>query len=355
MKEGIVMPSIVKDILTDNNFIGAIISALGFILIGFLLRKNNIITNEGKNVLKHIVLKIALPMMAFSAFMTDFSVEEFESNMGIFAFSLVIYLVMLLIGYVIFIKKENRGVLSIFTTVGQLTFFSIPILKAVYESNESGVMMPANMMTLAFRLILYIYCFFVIARLSLNKENIKKSIKTLLLNPIMIAMFIGIFIWLSQTFMPTINVEGVSYSILRIDKVLPSLYIFISSCVKLTTPLAMMIIGCILGEAKFSEAFKDSTAWICSILKTIVMPIVVLGIILLLQSLNIMSFNEYEIAVLVIGFAAPLSAVVSTYCSTYNNNADLSSRVCLLSTLICIVSFPILFVIVKLTISLPIF
>jgi predicted permease len=90
MKEGIVMPSIVKDILTDNNFIGAIISALGFILIGFLLRKNNIITNEGKNVLKHIVLKIALPMMAFSAFMTDFSVEEFKSNMGIFAFSLVI-------------------------------------------------------------------------------------------------------------------------------------------------------------------------------------------------------------------------------------------------------------------------
>ena len=39
MKEGIVMPSIVKDILTDNNFIGAIISALGFILIGFLLRE----------------------------------------------------------------------------------------------------------------------------------------------------------------------------------------------------------------------------------------------------------------------------------------------------------------------------
>lgn len=349
------MPSIVKDILTDNNFIGAILSALGFILIGFFLRKKNIITNDGKNALKAIVLKVSLPMMAFSAFMTDFSANEFQNNIGIFILTLVIYLLMLLVGYIFFIKKpkEDRGVLSIFTSIGQLTFFSIPILTAVYS--EDSVMMSANMMTLSFRLILYIYCFFVIARLSFNNDSIKKSIKTLLLNPIMITMFIGMFVWLSQTFMPTVDINGVSYSILRIDKTIPSLYIFISACVKLTTPLAMIIIGCILGEAKFLEAFKDKIAWVCSILKTIIMPIVVLGIIVLLQILNIMSFNEYEVAVLVIGFAAPLSAVVSTYCSTYNNNAQLASRVCLLSTLICVVTFPILFVIVKLTISLPIF
>lgn len=350
------MLDLIKDILTDKNFIGAIISSLGFILIGFLLRKKNIISSEGKNALKAIVLKISLPMMAFSAFMTDFDNNSFKENIEIFFVSLILYIFILLLGYLIFIKnKEKRSVLSIFITIGQLTFFSLPILKAVYDTNLTNVMLPANMMTLAFRLILYIYCYFVIAKLKLNKENIKSSIKTLLLNPIMIMMFIGIFIWLSQTFMPTVNINGNDYSILRIDKTIPSLYIFITSCEKLTTPLAMIIIGCILGEAKFEEALKDKLAWICAILRTIIVPLIVLAIIILLQSINLINFNEYEIAVLTMGFAAPLSAVVSTYCSTFNNSAETSSRVCLLSTLTCIISFPILFILVKLIITSPMF
>ena len=59
--------------------------------------------------------------------------------------------------------------------------------------------------------------------------------------------------------------------------------------------------------------------------------------------------------IMVIGFGAPLSAVVSTYCSKFNNEMELSSRVCFLSTLLSILTFPILFIIVKVVVLLPIF
>lgn len=350
------MWDIVKNILTDNNFIGAIFMSLGFILLGYFLRRKNIITNEGKNAIIEIVLKIALPAMAFNAFMTDFNVNSFKENIMILIFSLALYVVIIGMGHLIFCKedKDSRSVMSIFIAVSQITFFSIPILKAVYNDSYE-VLLPANMLTLAFRLVLYIYCYLVISKLNFSRENLKKSVKKIIVNPIMIAMFIGVFVWISQLFMPTTNINGIDYSFLRIDKTIPSIYKIISAADKLTTPLAMIIVGCILGESNFSEAFKDKKAWVCSILRTMITPLIVLALVILLQAIGVMNFTEFSTIVLVIGFGAPLSAVVNTYCSTYNNNQLLASRVCLLSTLLCIITFPILFIMVKLIITFPIF
>ena len=85
------MIKIIKDILTDENFIGAILTSLSFIFIGFVLRRKNIINNNGKEFLTIIVLKIALPAMAFSAFMTEFNSEHFIDNFLVFIISFSMY------------------------------------------------------------------------------------------------------------------------------------------------------------------------------------------------------------------------------------------------------------------------
>lgn len=77
------------------------------------------------------------------------------------------------------IDQSKRIVISIFMAVGQLTFFSIPVLKTIYSDSYSKIMIPANMMTLSFRLILYIYCYFAISKLKFNKEKIKFTLKSI--------------------------------------------------------------------------------------------------------------------------------------------------------------------------------
>lgn len=351
------MWDIIKAVITDANFIGAIISSLAFIFLGYLLRSKNIISADGKKAISVVVLKIALPAMAISCFMVDLDYEVLKENIIVFIISLLLYILLISLGNAIFrnYDKQKRAVLGILITVGQLTFFTIPMLKAIYADNVSSVLLPANMMTLAFRLVLYIYCYLSIANLSFNKENLASSAKKVVLNPIMIAMFVGIFIWLTQDIMPQVEINEIEYSIFRIDKTLPSLFMFISAADKLTTPLAMVIIGCILGESNIKEAMTDKLAWIASILRTIIVPLIVLDILLILQWSNLINFNEYSLVVLVLGFAAPLSAVVSTYTSTYNNNEALASKTCLISTLLCIITYPILYVLIKLVLELPIF
>lgn len=194
------MIKIIMDILTDENFVGAIFTSLSFIFVGFILRRKNIINNNGKEFLTIIVLKIALPAMAFSAFMTEFNSAHFIDNFLVFIISLLFYIIFIMMGHLVLFKidQSKRIVISIFMAVGQLTFFSIPVLKTIYSDSYSKIMIPANMMTLSFRLILYIYCYFAISKLKFNKEKIKFTLKSIFLNPIMISMAIGLFIWVTQ-------------------------------------------------------------------------------------------------------------------------------------------------------------
>ena len=350
------MFDIAVDILTDDKFLGALFSALGFIFLGFILRYKNIITNETKKSLTFILLNVTLPAMAFCAFMTEFNEVQFKDNIKVFILSCLFYLLLIFIGRLIYIKhpKEDRKIYSIFVSVGQITFFTIPILDAVYQSSPS-ILMPANMMTLSFRIILYVYCYLVMSKLKFNKENLKVSIKQIVLNPIMICMMLGLFIWLTQNIMPKVSVDFCDYSIFRIDQTVPSIYMFIKLCANLTTPLAMITIGCILGEAKLVEVLKDKSAWIFALLKTLVLPLVVLLILTLLQLIKVIDFEEFEMVVLVCGYGAPLSAVVSTYAATYKNHDVLASRVCFLTILASVITFPLLFILVKYFVTLPIF
>ncbi len=347
------------DIITDENFIGAILTSLFFIFLGFILTRKKIIDSKGKNFLSFLVLKIALPAMAFSAFMSDFQSADFVKHIMVFLISLFLYILFLIICQIFLIgqDKNRRRVIAILMVVGQLTFFAIPVLKTIYVGNYSEVMIPANMMTLSFRFVLYLYCYFTISKLSFSKAELRKTIKNIFLNPVMIAMFVGLFIWLTQniSFMPKIIRDDKSYSFLRIDQSLPSLFIVITKAESLTTPLAMVIIGTILGEAKIMEALKDKLSWLITIIKTLVVPISALLIIVLLQAIKVIHFSEYELSVIVLGLAAPLSAVVSTYCYKYDNEAALSSRVCFLSTILCIFTYPFLFIMIKLFLQLPIF
>ncbi len=351
------MLKIIGNILTDPNFIGAILVSLVFILFGFILRYKKIINNDCKSFLTFLVLKFALPAMAFSAFMADFKTQEFKENIMVFVISLGLHILFIAIGQLILIKvpKDRRKVVSIFLVVGQLTFFAIPVLKTIYSEHYSEVMIPANMMTLAFRLILYIYCYFTISRLKFSKSEFKSSMKNIFLNPVMIAMFLGLFIWLTQGWMPKVKIDGESFSFLRIDKTLPSVYMVITTAEKLTTPLAMIVIGTILGEAHIKEALTDKVSWIIAIAKTLIIPLLSLCLVVALQAIHVVHFNEYDVSVIVIGMGAPLSAVVSTYCSTFNNEMELASRVCFISTLLCIITYPLLFVCVHLILQLSIF
>ena len=347
----------IKDIFTDVNFLSAIITTIVFILLGFFLRRRNIIKEGSTKTLNAIVMNIAIPCMAFVAFMNDFDLKEFKNNIMALVFSFVFYLILLILGEVIFIKKpkKQRKVYSIFVSIGQLTFFSIPMLSAIYSDNLSKVIIPASLMTLSFRFFLYFYSYISINDLKFNKETLRPTIKKIFLNPIMIMMFLGLFIYLSQSFMfkvnikETVNGESITtaYSILRIDKTLKPLYSVLSYGNKMSTPVCMLLIGATLGECDLKRAFINKMAYLIAGLRVLGAPLLVLGLLSIIHFTGLYTLNEYLMATLVIGFGAPLSAVVISFCIDADNEAYMASDACFLSTLMSVITIPISLILVK--------
>ncbi len=347
---------IVVSVLTNQSFLGAIIASIVFILLGFLLRRIGIIKEGGRKVLNTIVMYIAIPCMAFCAFMNDFDVDKLSSNLIILCIDVVFYVLFLLLGRLIFIKfgKEKGKIYAILMSIGQLTFFSMPLLSATYGS-DSGILITTSLMSIAFRLFTYLYSYVTITGEKIAKDNVGKTLKKVFVNPIMICMFLGLLIWAIQNVIWQVEVDGVSYGFLRIDKTLPALYKVFQFGNNMATPLCMLTIGLTLGEGNCLDAVKNGLAWFISALRALIVPLIILGICILIQLTGWVHFDEIQLAALVIGNAAPVGAVVAVYCVDSNKEAYVASDTIFLSTLLSLISIPILFILIKLTLTLPIF
>lgn len=333
-------------ILTNPKFIGSILTVLVFIFIGYFLAKKKKVTDEVKTFVNFMVMDIALPAMALKSFLSDFDSASMKNNLSIVLMSIVIFLILLVAGNLIFIRKEKekRKTFAIMMSLGQVSFFSLPIVQALYEENEA--LIPINLVIIIFRFFLYFYAYAVFSGIKMNIKNIKDILKKLLLNPIMIAMILGIFIWFTQGFMPKVNTTSGSYSFLRIDKTIPAVYNVLIYASNLVIPLSMLLIGFTLGKVNIKETIKNKTAWFMGSFRVIVGPLVAIAILLLTSLVFKLTFNEWEIAGLVFGFAAPTSAVATAYAIRFDKDAVMASSVCFISTILSIITLPVMYMII---------
>lgn len=351
------MLSIVIGLVSDVNFLSAFFTTLIVIALGWLFFRKKWLSSAGKGTINAILMKLAIPCLAFDAFMADFDAQGFVSNLQVLLLSVVMYAAFITVSQLIFHRfgKSRANIYGIFFAVGQVTLFSMPILKSIYAADSGQAMLACNMLTIAFRLVVYIYAFYSVSGTAVTRGNLAASLRQIALNPIMIAMFAGFFIWIAQGSLPQIATPFGSYAFLRLDKTVPALYAVVHVFEKMVNPLAMLLVGMTLGEADMREAFRDKTAWLISLLRMLVAPAAVLLLLFVTQSAGWTHFGEQTAMSLVIGFGAPVSVMVSSFCIMYQQEGEMASRVCLISTLLCVISIPMLYIFTKYAFTLPCF
>lgn len=344
---------IVKSIVMNGDFQGAILATIIVIGLSFLLRRKGVFTDNSRKTLTDVVMRIGLPALAFNAFMKDLDMEEFRLNMAVLIFSVLIHVLLILLSHLLFRKKEPivRNVWRMTLIFGNVSFFSMPILDGVFGS---AIAIDENLMLIGFRLFLYSYAFYVMSGevFHPNRAEIGRAAKKIFLNPIMLATFAGLLIWATQDILPQVTVHGVSCALLRVDKTLPSLYAFVLYLKPLATPVSWILIGVTLGGASFAQAFKDKSVWFLSMMKTVVVPLFTLALVIILKLTGILNLGYYGAIAAVVMMAAPVSTVINAYASDYNHEAYLVSDMCLISTLTAIVMMPVFIVLTELACQL---
>lgn len=331
-----------------------------FILLGFIFTKKKLLPAETGKVLTKFVMGVCLPCLAFCSFMKDFTVTEGVGAIVNFVLGFVFYILFIFLGKAIFLwvkDKNKREVLAVLFAFGSTTFFAYPLVNAIYGKTASNYF---NIMNVAYRVFLYSYAYMVVAGVSLKKGRSEKEegglskeqptlssiLKKVFLNPILIATFAGLFLWVLQaipgsdivrTDWLSNNVSETKVAFWRFDVTLPWIYQAANTLGNLSSTLILFAIGCTLGKGSVKEAAMDKYAWIWTAIKVLGAPLVVLALLFGIEAIakacgypSLITIETVQSSVFT--WLVPPATVAVGYCLAFDKEKEMASHISLIST-----------------------
>jgi len=339
--------------MSNTSLWTAIAKTIIIIFLGFILTKKKIFPQGTGKTLTKVVMTVALPCLAFTGFMSDFTVSGATDAVVNLVFGFVIYIIFIFLSKLIFIwvkDETKRRVLCVLFAFGSTTFFAQPLISAIFGTNAYN---NSNMLNVAYRVFLYSYAYIAISGVKLGQSeetSLGKTLKKVFLNPIIIATLAGLLLWVLQAIpgvqiVPTdwlsAGVADTKVAIWRFDVTLPWFYQVAKTLGSLSSPLVWLAIGCTLGSASIKDAATDKFAWIYSALKVFLAPLIVLGILCLVEWIatlcgypELISAETVESSVMM--WMVPPATVAVAYTISFDKEKQMASDTSVISTLVAV-------------------
>lgn len=280
------------------------------ILLGYILRRINFLTDEFVNVANRYVFVIALPVMLFM----DISQSDIQDKMNakFFLYCLVVTIIMFLFVWAIaklFIK--DKTMIGAFAQAGARG--SAAILGVAFVENICGEIGMTPLMIVAAVPFFNIMSVIILVFNANNERNrdiskIKGSIISIAKNPIIISILLGLIASLIGLKLPTIPNRTMKY------------------IAQTATPIALLAIGAGFDTKKALARIRIALG--ATFIKLIVLPMLFLPIAYYID------FQPSEMVAILIMLASPTT--VSSYIMAKNMDNDdiLTSNVIVLTTLL---------------------
>lgn len=346
--------------ITTKEINTAIISSLAIIVLGYICRKRNIFNDSTAKVLTKVVLTVSLPALAFNSFLTAINPKTFTQGMNILIWGIVVYILLIGLTLPMFakFKGDEQDTLRVLTIFGSTTFFGIPIVTAIYGTEGA---LYAAIFNIGYRIFLYSYGYIKMSGLKMTSKNVK----LMFLNPIVIATFLGLILWVFQANMPQVlvnvkdaktgEIAAKAFSVFRFDQTLPQFTKILSYLASLASPLAWLAIGSTLASIDFSQAISDKKTWYYTAMKVVAVPAINIIFLAVLTATGILPVSLVALGTVVIMMATPPATVAAAYAISFDKEAVLASNASFLSTFAAVVLTPVWIVVVEMLSSMGIF
>jgi predicted permease len=280
-------------------------------IIGFYGRKRNIIDATLTNGLSKLLLEITTPLLIISSFNFKGGSELSGNAMKAFIYGLAIFIVTPIVVKPLLAKveKRKRNILQFAMVFSNCGYMGIPLTAGVL--GEEGVIY-ASIFNMYFNIFVWTYG----VKLFNDTKDIK-GIKTLLKNPGIIAVIIGIVVMIFSIQIPSLLLETMK------------------TVGGLTTPISMLIIGSLLAATDFRGALKDATIYYGSFIKLVLLPTGLFLISALFHE------NSLVMKTFILMQAMPGGAVTTLFAERFNKEKEYSAIIVSFSTLISMITIPI--------------
>ena len=279
--------------------------------VGVVLRKKNIITKEGRNVLTDLVIDVILPCNIINAFQISLDKEILVSGFQVLVISILLQLFCTTISAVCYKKvpKKQRMILQYGTVCSNAGFLGNPVAEGLYGSLG---LLYASIYLIPQRIVMWSAGVSYFTESPDRKEVVKKVLK----HPCIIAVEIGLILMLTQFQLPVF-----------LGKTISSL----GNC---TTAITMMFIGTVLADAGVDHMISKLTG-LYSVIRLVAIPAVVMAACMLFHVESVPAGLSVVLA------AMPAGSTTAILASKYHGDETFATQCVVLSTVLSMAVLPV--------------
>ena len=284
------------------------------LILGFVLFKCHIFDEYTNKKISALIVNVASPMLIIS------SIAGVEGSNKSIVFLMIGACILMYIGFIILGKIINRifpfpkkdwPVYECMVVFANTGFMGYPVLLDVFGQEA---VFYASLIHMAFNFFVYTYAIMCLTKG--DDSEFKLNFKQLL-TPGIILIFVGIFIYLFDIQLPSVLMDT------------------INSVGSLTAPLSMMMIGSSLAVYPIKDSFTDWRSYVFAFVRLMIVPFVTMIMCRLLH------IDAYYANITIITNAMPVGSMVLMLATQYNANVKIVTRNIVVSTLLSVITIPI--------------
>lgn len=284
------------------------------LVLGFVLFKCHIFDEYTNKKISALIVNVASPMLIIS------SIAGVEGSNKSIVFLMIGAGILMYIGFIILGKIINRifpfpkkdwPVYECMVVFANTGFMGYPVLLDVFGQEA---VFYASLIHMAFNFFVYTYAIMCLTKG--DDSEFKLNFKQLL-TPGIILIFVGIFIYLFDIQLPSVLMDT------------------INSVGSLTAPLSMMMIGSSLAVYPIKDSFTDWRSYVFAFVRLMIVPFVTMLICRLIH------IDPYYANITIITNAMPVGSMVLMLATQYNANVKIITRNIVVSTLLSVITIPI--------------
>ena len=277
-------------------------------LLGLLLSRRGMITEQGSRDLSNVLLYAVIPCVILRSYMSEFSTEKLRA-MGLSALIAVIaFAASIAVAYLT--CGTRHRIENFAVAFGNAGFIGIPLVTAVFGPEAAFYVVSfstfANLLQWTYGIVI----------ISGKKETM--NLRMVFVNPVFISMVIGIALFVLQPTLPTVVTGTIGY------------------IADGNTVLAMIILGYYLSKVQLRGLFADVRLYLFSALRLLVIPAVTILVFLTFP------FARGEITLItLIAAATPIASSTAIFAQKFGQDYRRAVSYVCLSTILSVATLPL--------------
>lgn len=306
------------------------LNQMGFLLlliaIGFILVRSGIVSTEGAGVLSKLETYVLVPALVMGTFMQNFTAQRIGTAGQYFLVGLIVVLISIPIAIAVgsrFSKNfDLRNIYIYGLAFSNFGFMGNAVVKALFPE----IFMEYLIFVLPFWTFIYLWGVPYLLMSSEEDRGFKAGLKRLV-NPMFIAMLIGILLGLTNAPVPAFLENGI---------------ITLGDCM---SPIAMLLTGMTIGRISLKNTFRSVPIYLVSAIRLLVIPLIAIAVLKFLPldyGLNLCT---------VCALAMPLGLSTIVIPAAYGKDTSDAASMALISHLLSCATIPVVFMIFDLVLG----